>query len=62
MPIYDVYAEKEWSTQMDAKVISMWTSPADSTQKIRARWRHPAFFSCKEVDVFCTRISPLEGI
>ena len=39
---------------------SMWTS----TQKIKIRvhWRHPVFFSCKEVGVFFTRISSLDGI
>jgi len=38
----------------------MWTS----TQKIKIRvhWRHPLFFSCKEVGVFFTRISSLDGI
>jgi len=38
----------------------MWTS----TQKIKIRvhWRHPVFFSCKEVDIFFTRISSLDGI
>jgi len=30
------------------EVSSMWTS----TQKLRAYWRHPVFFSCKEVGVF----------
>ena len=35
-----------------------------STQKIKIRvhWRHPVFFSCKEVGVLYTRISSLDGI
>jgi len=38
----------------------MWTS----TQKIKIRvhWHHPVFFSCKEVGLFFTRISSLDGI
>jgi len=43
----------------------MWSSPLwTSTQKIKIRvcWRHPVFFSCKEVGVFFTRISSLDGI
>jgi len=32
----------------ERRVSSMWTS----TQKIRAHWRHPVSFSCKEVVVF----------
>jgi len=41
-------------------VCPMWTS----TQKIniRVHWRHPLFFSCKEVGVFFTRILSLDGI
>jgi len=30
------------------RVSYMWTS----TQKIWAHWRHPVFFSCKEVGIF----------
>ena len=32
-----------------------------STEKIRAQWCHPVFFSHKGVGIFCTRISSLDG-
>jgi len=51
--IYDVHTEGEgfwlrWTPVDWRGVRAMWTS----TQKIRAYWRHPVFFSCKEVGGF----------
>jgi len=38
-------APQTMSQGVGERVSSMWTS----TQKIRALWHHPVFFSCKEV-------------
>jgi len=56
--IYDVHTEGG-QVHVDGEGIS---SKWPSTHKIRALWRHCIFFSCKEVGVFCTRISSLEWI
>jgi len=44
-----------WMHADGERVNSMLTS----TQKIRAHWRHPVFFSCKEVGGFWTSISSI---
>jgi len=41
-------ARLRWTHADGVGVSSMWTS----IQKIRAHWRHPVFFSCKEVSIF----------
>ena len=52
--IFDVHMEEgEGQAQVDAcgrggELGATWTS----TQKIRAHWRHPVFFSCKDVGFF----------
>jgi len=57
--------EREVKAQVDAcgrgrGLSPMWTST--QKMKIRVHWRYPVFFSCKEVGVFFTRISSLDGI
>jgi len=43
---------------MGEGVSAMWTF----THKIITHWCRPVFFSCKEVDVFFSRISSLDRI
>jgi len=52
----------EGRTEADACEWRGFSSLYTSTQKIRIHRRHSVLFSCKEVRVFKTRISFLDGI
>jgi len=60
---YDIHIEREGGqAQVDADGWGESLLNLD-IQKIKAHWRPSVFFfSCKEVGVFCTRISSLDGI